>query len=204
MLRGEDNRVSNKIQPFAKKWLANADSIPLKLNADDEKILQELASSSISDLAFKLDNVLNNESLVVLLIFRDNYLLFPGDAQYGSWRWWLENDSYSSADILQQIKFLKVAHHGSHNATPKAALEKMTDGKFAAMVSTQSEPWPSIPRVPLMNRLSDKTRKRIVRSDWLPIKGVPKSLPLARSSSPSTLPKGFTKGDFWFDYTLEL
>jgi hypothetical protein len=204
MLRGEDNRVSNKIQPFAKKWLANADSIPLKLNADDEKILQELASSSISDLAFKLDNVLNNESLVVLLNFRDNYLLFPGDAQYVSWRWWLENDSYSSTDILQQITFLKVAHHGSHNATPKAALEKMTDGRFAAMVSTQSEPWPSIPRVPLMNRLSEKTRKRIVRSDWLPIKGAPKSLPLARSSSPSMLPKGFTKGDFWFDYTLEL
>jgi beta-lactamase superfamily II metal-dependent hydrolase len=204
MLRG-GHGVSNKIQPFAKKWLADADSIPLKLNAEDEKILQELASSSISDLAFTLDKALNNESLVVLLIFRDNYLLFPGDAQYGSWRWWLENDSYSSTNILQQIRFLKVAHHGSHNATPKAALEKMTNDKFAAMVSTQSEPWPSIPRVPLMHRLSEKTRKRIVRSDWLPVTGAPKPLHRARSSSlPSKLPMGFTKGDFWFDYTIEL
>jgi hypothetical protein len=55
-----------------------------------------------------------------------------------------------------------------------------------------------------MNRLSEKTRKRIVRSDWLPVTGAPKPLHRATSSLPSKLPKGFTKGDFWFDYTIEL
>jgi hypothetical protein len=203
MLRGEDG-VSNTIQPFAKKWQADPDSIALKLNAQDEKILQELASSSINDLAFTLDKALNNESLVALLSFGDKYLLFPGDAQYGNWRWWLENESYSSTDILSQVNFLKVAHHGSHNATPKAALEKMSDGKFAAMVSTQSDPWPSIPRVPLMNRLTDKTRNKVVRSDWLSVDGAPKPLPGTMPSMPSKLPKGFGKGSYWFDYTIDL
>ncbi len=157
LMLSEEDGVSNTIKPFAKKWQAVAVPIALKLNAHDEKILQELASSSTNDLAFTLDKVLNNESLVALLIFGDKYLLFPGDAQYGNWRWWLENESYSSADILSKVTFLKFAHHGSHNATPKAALEKMSDGKFAAMLSTQSEPWPSITHIPLMGKLTDKT-----------------------------------------------
>ena len=119
-----------------------------------------------------LDQARNNESLVTLFIFRNQYLLFPGDAQYGNWRWVVENEK-SSSDILSKINFFKIAHHGSHNATPKTALERMGDGEFAAMVSTQSKPWNSIPRIPLMSRLNEKTKKHIVRSDWLSVKGAP-------------------------------
>jgi beta-lactamase superfamily II metal-dependent hydrolase len=191
------------IQPFGDKWKVEADSPNLHLDPEEQKQLQDLSTSSIDDLAFALDQARNNESLVTLFIFHSKYLLFPGDAQYGNWRWWLENDR-SSGDILSKINFFKIAHHGSHNATPKAALERMADGEFAAMVSTQSTPWKSIPRVPLMSRLDEKTKKRIVRSDWLSIEGAPEPLPDTAPTLPSKLPEGFSKGDLWFDYVIEV
>ena len=197
----------NAIQPFGRRWKADpppaAASTYLRLSAEEEKQLQDLSGSSINDLAFALDQARNNESLVILFIFFNKYLLFAGDAQYGNWRWWLENER-SSGDILSKINFFKIAHHGSHNATPKAALEKMADGEFAAMVSTQSKPWKSIPRVPLMSRLDKKTKKRIVRSDWLSVEGAPDPLPDTVPTMPSKLPEGFSRGDFWFDYIIEV
>jgi beta-lactamase superfamily II metal-dependent hydrolase len=191
----------NAIKPFGQKWKADPAAADLRLSPKEEKQLQELSSSSINDIAFTLDQARNNESLVILFVFRDKYLLFPGDAQYGNWRWWLENER-TSGDILSKINFFKISHHGSHNATPKAALEKMSDGNFAAMVSTQSTPWKSIPRVPLMSRLDEKTKKRIVRSDWLLVKGAPEPLADTMPTLPSDLPEGFSKGELCFDYLL--
>jgi hypothetical protein len=78
----------------------------------------------------------------------------------------------------------------------------MADGEFAAMVSTQSKLWKSIPRVPLMSRLDEKTKKRIVRSDWLSVEGAPEPLPDTMPTLPSKLPEGFSKGDLWFDTLL--
>src|SRR5919108_496778 len=196
----------NAIQPFGHRWKADpsaASSSYLRLSVEEEKQLQDLSGSSINDLAFALDQARNNESLVILFIFHNKYLLFAGDAQYGNWRWWLENER-SSGDILSKINFFKIAHHGSHNATPKAALEKMSEGEFAAMVSTQSIPWKSIPRIPLMSRLHEKTKKRIIRSDWLSVEGAPEPLPDTVPTLPSKLPEGFNKGDLWFDYIMEV
>ena len=199
---GIEERV-NPIQPFGHKWKADVDSMDLHLQEKEEEKLQKISSSSINDVAFALDQARNNESLVTLFIFRNKYLLFTGDAQYGNWRGWLE-DEKSSSDILPKINFFKIAHHGSHNATPKAALEKMSEGEFAAMVSTQSIPWKSIPRIPLMSRLHEKTKKRIIRSDWLAIEGAPEPLPDTVPVQPSKLPEGFTKGDLWFDYVIKI
>lgn len=195
-----ETKPANPIELFAKRWRVNSESINVRLGKEDEERLQNLAKYPIDDLAFALDQARNNESLVTLFSFRNKYLLFAGDAQYGNWRWWLEK--HDSADILSKINFFKVAHHGSHNATPKAALEGMADGKFAAMISTQSVPWASIPRIPLMMRLADKTSKHIVRSDWLDMDNAPKPLASAQPLPPSELPKGFNKGDFWFDYVI--
>lgn len=201
---GEPEPV-NPIQPFGDRWRWKVDrtNVDLSLQEEDEKKLQGQSGSSIDDIAFALDQARNNESLVTLFTFNNKNLLFPGDAQYGNWRWWIENERTSS-DILAKINFFKIAHHGSHNATPKAALEKMADGEFAAMVSTQSEPWKSIPRVPLMSRLNEKTKKKIVRSDWLSVEGAPKPLPKTVPTLPSKLPEGFSKGDLWFDYVIKV
>lgn len=199
--------LANALRPFASKWFVESDGKPsdaiaaLLLSKEEEGELQELASSPLDSLAFAIDQARNNESVVALLIHRGQYLLFPGDAQYGNWRWWLENEQPD--DILPQISFFKVSHHGSVNATPKGALEKMSEGKFAAMVSTQSSPWKSIPKVTLMERLNEKTASRIVRSDWLARPGAPEPLAGAVPALPSKLPKGFAEGPLWYDYLID-
>lgn len=156
----------------------------------------DLVEASLDGLAFALDQAKNNTSLVTLLTFRGQALLFPGDAQWGNWKFWL--DQQDAEAILSSVTFFKVAHHGSHNATPKDALERMKTGNFAAMCSTQNVPWDSIPRVPLMDRLGEQTKNRVVRSDSLPLKDAPKG-PVLKD-----LPSGFVKGDFWYDYLIKL
>jgi beta-lactamase superfamily II metal-dependent hydrolase len=194
---------SNKLVPFPAKWVvkySQADQAPL--NSEEESSLQNtLNDASLDGLAFALDSAKNNTSLVTLFIFKGQYLLFPGDAQYGNWKYWLDNEA---DEILPQITFLKVAHHGSHNAMPKDALEKMTTGKFAAMVSTQSTPWESIPRVPLMKRLYEQTEQKIVRSDWIKFAGAPDPLKDTEPLIPKTDPKGFVKGEFWYDCEIQI
>jgi len=69
------------------------------------------------------------------------------------------------------------------------------------MVSTQTVPWDSIPRMPLMDRLGEMTMNRVVRSDSLKLagtNGAPKGPELAE------MPKGFVQGDFWYDYLVKL
>ena len=65
------------------------------------------------------------------------------------------------------------------------------------MVSTQSKPWKSIPRGPLMKRLEEKTGSRSVRSDSLPVADAPRG----RGSRP---PAGFRRGPLWIDYVYRL
>ena len=193
----------NAVEPFAERWrMAANDPALRKLRfSDDEadKFQKELASASLDGLAFALDQAKNNTSLVTLLAFRGQYLLFPGDAQYGNWKFWLDQDD--AAAILSNVTFFKVAHHGSHNATPKDALEKMSKGKFAAMLSTQNVPWDSIPRLPLLDRLNEQTKNRVLRSDSLAIKDRPDA---PKGPSVTNMPTGFQKGDFWYDYLIKL
>lgn len=200
----DNEAFDNKLEPFTTKWRVDyqkekADA-PLTKQEEGE-LNQQLSDSSLDNLAFALDSVKNNTSLVTLFIYRGQYLLFPGDAEYGNWKYWLEKDS---DEILSRISFLKVGHHGSFNATPKDALEKMTPGGFAAMVSTQSTPWDSIPRVPLMTRLSEQTKERIVRSDWIKLDDAPDPLDGSAPVKPKKNPSGFNQEQFWYDYEIEI
>jgi hypothetical protein len=77
----------------------------------------------------------------------------------------------------------------------------MSTGKFAAMVSTQSTPWPSIPRIPLIDRLKQQTKNKVIRSDSLALQNFPKA---PKGPNLSKVPKGFHKGDFWYDYLIKL
>ncbi|MGZ8843942.1 MAG: MBL fold metallo-hydrolase [Pyrinomonadaceae bacterium] len=204
-LRLDGRRVesANQLRPLSSKWEVKQNARALKhlrLSDVDKKSLQDDLSGDAADgLAFTLDKAVNNTSLVLLFTFRGQSLLFPGDAQYGNWQSWLEKED--AADILSRVTFLKVAHHGSHNATPKNALERMATGKFAAMVSTQNVPWKTIPRLPLVDRLMEQTRKRTVRSDSLALKDKPKA---PKGPAVSKLPPGFSRGDFWYDYLIKL
>lgn len=82
-------------------------------------------------MAIALTGHINNTSLVLAFELGEDgpVLLFPGDAQAGSWASWsgLKWDvryrdhtrQVTGADLLRRVVFYKVGHHGSHNATIK-------------------------------------------------------------------------------------
>jgi len=127
----------------------------------------ELDNETRLDLAVQLEKGVNGTSLVLVFEIGRACLLFPGDAQWGTWRVALEDPEWRN--LLARTSFCKVGHHGSHNATPKELLEGALGESFAAMVSTRPiANWPDIPRMPLLDRLAEKTGHRIVRSDLPP------------------------------------
>jgi len=193
-------------KPFGKRWRVGDLAEQFGLSAADRGKLSDNAKTSLSDLAFSLDQAVNNTSLVLLLSFGGRDLLFAGDAQWGNWQSWL--DGTEADQILREICFYKVSHHGSVNATPVDALSKMLSGDLAAMCSTQSTPWESIPRLPLIEELQKKTGQRIVQSDWLPVASDKAPKPkVAIKKLPACFtpgaPEGWAKGNYlWVDYEI--
>jgi plastocyanin len=106
-LVGGQTEVVNAIQPFEQRWRVDKKDLDgVHLDEEDEKKMKNLANLSLDDLAFALDQARNNESLVTLFNLGNQYLLFPGDAQYGNWRWWLENDKFRI--FYQRLHFSKL------------------------------------------------------------------------------------------------
>ncbi len=193
--RGGEAALAAALRPFP-DLAGHHDGRGPRLDAEEEESLREQAAGSPDALAFALSEAMNNTSLVVLFSYRGKRLLFPGDAQYGNWRAWMEDASGPA--ILSSLDFYKVSHHGSANATPKGALEGMTGGHLAAMVSTQKTPWPSIPAAKLMKALETTTGGRVARSEWVPVPGASQVAP------PDPLPAGFACGPLWVDWTTKV
>jgi len=182
--------------PFESKWKVEQKSNPYYAAIDErDKNLLAVAATNAEGLAFALDNAMNNTSVVALFSYQGKNLLFPGDAQYGSWESWI--DDATTGALLADVNFYKVAHHGSHNATPKTAVDKMTQQGFAAMVSTQNVPWNSIPQMKLLDALTAKATG-LIRSDSIKVKGAPDGPAVGH------LADGFEQGTLWFDYFLTL
>jgi hypothetical protein len=161
------------------------------------KDLLDVARAPAGRLALVLDSARNNSSLVILFRYKGKTLLFPGDAQWGNWQSWIEGDD--AADLLGDVDFFKVAHHGSDNATPVDVVGKLKEKDLAVMVSTQILPYPTIPRMPLIEALEKRSKGNVVvRSDWIPWndKRVPEAPPKPK------LPRGFKAGKVWIDYAL--
>ena len=129
------------------------------------------------------DNTLNNQSLVVLFSFGGKNLLFAGDAQWGNWENFLYGGAFGTSghtemtkdatDVLKNIDFYKVGHHGSRNATPKDAVAAMLRAGCACMCSTQIHAYNEVPRAPLMQALSTQMKGKLARSDQVAVKGAP-------------------------------
>jgi len=127
-----------------------------KLTDEDRKLLVEVGEMSQA-VAVSLDKAVNGTSLMVMLKIGQAHLLFPGDAQWGTWQAVLGNDE--ARRLLQKVTFYKVGHHGSHNATPPEFVEEVIPGGAAtpAMVSTRPvSNWPEIPREPLLDALTER------------------------------------------------
>jgi hypothetical protein len=153
-----------------------------------------------ADLALQLDNDTNNTSLALAieLIETGKVLLFPGDAQVGSWLSWRElswsiktghnaDEIVRTADLLRRTVFYKVGHHASYNATlKKYGLELMTSPDLVAAIpvdeifarARKPKPW-DMPASALYRRLLEKTKGRLLRSD--------RSWPSPNSKRPDTI-----------------
>jgi hypothetical protein len=182
------------IQPFANEWVVGSERYPQQDTIDYAKI-QERVNNSQPDMlvtaSAKIENFLNNQSLVVLFEFDDKKLLFAGDAQGGNWEYWLYKTEAplkdptdagdiieASKELLQTIDFYKVGHHGSTNATPipaiEAAMARPGRSKgFVSMCSTEERVYGNpdkqteVPRSLLMEELHKGSC--LVRSDSIPI-----------------------------------
>jgi len=153
--------------------------------------LHQFAEAPADRLAMALDNVRNNTSLVILFRYQGRTLLFPGDAQWGNWQSWISSDR--ARQLIGEIDFFKLAHHGSENATPVSVVKALRETGLAAMCSTQGDPFPTIPRMPLIEEM--EKRGWLVRSDWIHAGDAKNNLPL-----PANLPQGVTANTISLDY----
>jgi hypothetical protein len=163
----------------------------------DLKTLKQSAENPASRLALFLDSMRNNTSLVIVFRYKGKTLLFPGDAQWGNWQSWI--GTAAAKELLSQVDFLKISHHGSENATPVDVVKALRAQGLSAMVSTQVTPFPTIPRIPLLDAIQAHcTDHLLVRSDWI---NVTAKAPKAPNAMPA-LPPTFTLGELWFDCLL--
>lgn len=86
----------------------------LKDHADTMRRQQLLA------IVRRMDDALNNTSVILLFEVGKKKLLFPGDAQIENWSYALGKKDVQK--LLADVDVYKVGHHGSLNATPKASL----------------------------------------------------------------------------------
>jgi beta-lactamase superfamily II metal-dependent hydrolase len=134
-----------------------------------------------AQLALTLDSRVNEASLALALELEQGgpVLLFPGDAQAGSWRTWHElvwpvngpgMPPVTAADLLARTVLYKVGHHGSHGGTPRrGGLEQMVSPELVALVpvdrkTAQRRGW-GMPFPALYERLLQKSHGRVLCAD---------------------------------------
>jgi beta-lactamase superfamily II metal-dependent hydrolase len=171
-----DGGQLQKFSPFGPDWIV--DDPPLEDMVPDAAEVDEAASMiSIYDLAAaELDADINNTSLILLFRVGDEYLLFPGDAQWGPWQLALEDDEAKA--LLEKVTFLKVSHHSSHNGSPASLMRNVLGtrnahaGKVQAMISvTPRGGWEGIPHTPILTLLDDKQFPYAISDDFQPQPG---------------------------------
>jgi beta-lactamase superfamily II metal-dependent hydrolase len=160
--------LTDAVLPFRSNW-----AVPETVFATERGYLA-LKSSEIGriinlgkgeefEVAVALDKAVNGTSLMIMLQIGRSYLLFPGDAQWGTWSAALNDPVWRA--LLARTTFLKVGHHGSHNASPKEFVEQVLDNDFVAAVSTRRmSRWKYIPKPELLAALKGKGGK-VARSD---------------------------------------
>ena len=123
-------------------------------------VLRSMAEGDAVLAAAALDNALNNTSLMLMFEVGDQFLLFPGDSQWGTWKLALTDDW--SRDLLSRTTFYKIGHHGSHNATPREFVEDvLTAGSWCIASVTPYSRWKQVPKEELLEALNDKTPDRV-------------------------------------------
>jgi hypothetical protein len=132
---------------------------------------------AVGQFSLQLDGAINNTSLVLAIELAESgkVLLFPGDAQVGSWlswhdhKWKVKRDgrttTITAQDLLENTVLYKVSHHGSHNATVKdKGLEMMTHPELVAMIPEKEKSYNGILYKPLIDHLRKRCKGRVLIS----------------------------------------
>lgn len=177
--------VRARTAPFGMEWQVPKNTLPSRRPFIDRSLKTIRGfNDDLMAAAAKVEGFLNGESLVLVLEFGGARLLLPGDAEVGAWMKILESPEATA--LAESATFLKVGHHGSHNATPLLFLKELAE-KTPAMMSTQEG--------------SGNFRNHIPRKEILDtMKGL--KMPLARSDKPKGVDKSlFTPDpeDRWID-----
>jgi hypothetical protein len=156
--RRSRSRPGTGDQAFLRWWLGE-----LGITSRQLRGVQAAAADDPLLAAVALDKAVNGTSLMLLFQVGQAHLLFPGDAQYGTWNAALEDPA--SRKLLERTTFLKVGHHGSHNATPRSFVEEVLPRRVLGMVPTRAtRSYPEIPRLPLLAALKRRGAK-LARAD---------------------------------------
>lgn len=149
--------------PFASEFRLEESDGAWTFTPQDAMSIQGAGSLSELAVAVALDKAVNGTSLMLILDVAGTALLFPGDAQWGTWMAVLEDPEWR--ELLQRVSFYKIGHHGSHNATPKTFVRDLMPNGCCAMASTLTRAiWPNIPRKQLLTGLLERDAE-IARSD---------------------------------------
>lgn len=152
--------------PFGKRLETDAPPPGVVFDAEERRKLREAAAFADLDAAVALDQAVNGTSLMIVLEIAGTHLLFPGDAQWGTWAAAMKDPTW--ADLLRSVRFYKVGHHGSENATPVQFVEKVwrSPDRPWAMASTIERPqWKNLPKRELLDALIEKRHATLARSD---------------------------------------
>ncbi|MCW2748964.1 MAG: hypothetical protein JWR83_74, partial [Aeromicrobium sp.] len=183
-----------------------------------EEGLKNSMPAAMAAAASDLDDMLNNQSLVVLFGWKGKTLLFAGDAQGGNWEYWLYDEGVPAPDpttltmtkgskkILAEIDFYKVGHHGSTNATPIPVVDAL-GSNFVSMCSVQEDTFGNkdneseVPRERLIDALAKKSA--LVRSDQFAVsEGGVEVKPAVPGKLPKPKAGRFEVGSCFVDYFL--
>jgi len=144
---------------------------------------------SAGSFALRMNGLTNNLSLAIAIEVDDGakgkVMLFPGDAEFGSWASWhkikwnnvdnnteerLENGEKKNftKDLLNRTVFYKVAHHLSHNGTAqRLGLEMMNHKDLTAMATLDynviNDGWTTtMPNRAIIQELLNRTKGRLM------------------------------------------
>jgi len=121
---------------FPAEWRVPAERLPSRKPFTDTTLQGiRLFNDDLLYAAKALEGFLNGESLVLVLEIGRARLLLPGDAEVGTWMTILDNED--ALTMASSATFVKVGHHGSHNATPIVFVREHLAKAVPAVISTQ-------------------------------------------------------------------
>jgi hypothetical protein len=181
---------------------------------------------SSAGMSLRMNSLTNNLSLALAIeiIHTGEILLFPGDAEYGSWSSWQDltwdNSSQSNIkaeDLLNKTILYKVAHHMSHNGTAqRLGLNMMTNKKLTALVPLSYDKifpaWRNtMPNRFIFQELLEKTKGRIIMNSMAGMRHKQKPLRDAvyeyrkkmNKSERNTFDDNTTRKEYCHEYMIE-